>query len=549
MPISSTNPCSEQPLFAGRWEDKLIAESCNLGSINLTEFVEIETGIFRFVDLEQTVRIAIRFLDGIIDKNDYPIMFRCDQCGKSDGIISTGTNLTRKIGLGVCGFHDMLIKLGVPYDSDDAIEWAGRIMSLIQKISHEESEALGHLKGCYPLFNHVSSLPGIPQRRNLTTTTAAPPGTLSRLLNGHTYSTGIEPAYALSITSHIVDTIMKDPPHPLFVDAVQALNIGYDAKKAIIAEVERTGSCQHIKELPISIKKLFKIAKEIPVKYHIGIQAEFQKHIDSAISKTINFDEKATWKDVKDAYISAYENGLKSVAIYIDGSRTSQVLHAGEGMERFSIEELRIDELQSRSKVLDARNIRIRTACCKLWLTATEHDNQTLEIFKNTTGSGGCGSLQDGICVSNSVSIRFIDGLEEIYERYGIAAIEEIFKTYSLRGVLTKMLSEYLGKIHCKACIKTIERQAIQKASGSIMDDDAIVSALSCPHAISQALKLYQLNIYKQTKPVDDISDTISLNIPTRNVIDKLCPSCHIATVKVGNCYVCGNCGHSSCGG
>jgi ribonucleotide reductase alpha subunit len=294
--------CGEQPL--------LPYESCNLGSINLIKIID-ENNDINFDKLEGIVKIAVRFLDNVIDLNKYPLP-SIDKMTKSN----------RKIGLGVMGFADMLIKLGIPYNSPEALNLAEKIMKLIQEKGREESRALAKDRGIFPNFKG-SIYDNGPELRNATITTIAPTGTLSMIAS---CSSGIEPLFSLVYEKNVLDGRKFLEVHPEFLKV--AKQEGFYSEN-LMKQVMKSGSISEIQEIPQKIRDTFVTAHDVDPKTHINIQAAFQKYTDNAVSKTINFRHDATIKDVETAYKMAYESGCKGVTVYRDGSRGNQVMTVG----------------------------------------------------------------------------------------------------------------------------------------------------------------------------------------------------------------------------
>ncbi len=303
--IESTNPCGEQPL--------LPYESCNLGSINLSQMVKGEGK--KEIDwdkLGQTVDTAIHFLDNVIDVNKYPIPE-----------IDRVTKLTRKVGLGVMAFADLLMLLGVPYNSQEGVEIGQQIMEFIQRRAKEQSRRLAETRGAFPLFGESIYKDETPIR-NATVTTIAPTGTLSIIAG---VSGGVEPVFAFAFIRNVMDGDELIEVNPLLRRRLEERGIYSDElMKKVIAQ----GSLQHIDEIPQDIKDVFVCAHDVSPQWHIRMQAAFQKHTDNAVSKTVNFPHSATREDVDKVYRLAYELGCKGVTIYRDGSRGSQVLNIGK---------------------------------------------------------------------------------------------------------------------------------------------------------------------------------------------------------------------------
>jgi len=310
--IESTNPCGEQPL--------LPYESCNLGSINLSKMVKEKRSKFE-VDwdkLAQTTSDAVHFLDNVVDMNRYPL-----------SEIEAMTKGNRKIGLGIMGWADMLIRLGISYNSEKAIKLAQNLMSFISREAWQKSQELAGERGVFPNFkDSVFDKPDGLKVRNATCTTIAPTGTISIIAG---CSSGIEPLFAIAYTrKHILGGEELVEVNPLFEEI--AKKEGFYSKK-LMEEVVKVGSIKDIKEVPARIKKLFVTALDINWQWHVKMQAAFQKYVDNAVSKTINFPLTATLEDVKNAYLLAYQSGCKGVTIYRTESRKQQVLNIGAKSE------------------------------------------------------------------------------------------------------------------------------------------------------------------------------------------------------------------------
>ncbi|NAY91335.1 adenosylcobalamin-dependent ribonucleoside-diphosphate reductase [Muricauda sp. JGD-17] len=301
--IESTNPCGEVPL--------LDYESCNLGSLNLMKVLKKEDGkpIVDWAKLESLISVAIRFLDNVISTNHYVL----------PQIKKRSTN-NRKIGLGVMGWAELLISLGIPYDSDDAVRLGEQLMEFIKVKSYEASRALAKERGTFASWEQSIHYPHAPIR-NATCNSIAPTGTIS-VIAGTSYS--IEPLYALAFKRvGILENKTQMELNSIFVSEMKLLGLWNEKTKAKVLE---TGSVQHIKYIPVDVKRLFKTSMEIPWKYHLLHQKAFQKHTDNAVSKTINLPKTVSLKDVSKIYKMAWEYGLKGITIYRDGSKERQVL-------------------------------------------------------------------------------------------------------------------------------------------------------------------------------------------------------------------------------
>lgn len=298
--IESTNPCGEQPL--------LPYEACNLGSINLSKMVE--DGKINYKKLKKTVQMAVHFLDNVIDMSKFPIK-------KIEDMVKAN----RKIGLGIMGFADMLILMGVPYDTMEGIEVAQEVMEFINKESKTASVELAKKRGNFPNFKK-STYPGLGYEymRNATTTTIAPTGTISIICES---SGGIEPLFAISFIRNILDNTEMVEVNPLFEKI--AREQGFYSEE-LMRKIARRGTIQDLEEIPKEVRSVFTISHDISPEWHLRMQAAFQKHIDNAVSKTVNFPNQATTEEVEKVFMLAYKLGCKGVTIYRDGSRYNQVL-------------------------------------------------------------------------------------------------------------------------------------------------------------------------------------------------------------------------------
>lgn len=302
--IESTNPCGEQPL--------LPYESCNLGSINLSRF--IARGGVDFVRLGQVVHLAVRFLDNVIEVNHYPL----PEIGEM-------TRANRKIGLGVMGFAELLLRLGVPYDSEEALKKAREIMGFIQKEGHLASRQLAAERGPFPNYpGSVWEQSGGEPIRNATVTTVAPTGTIS-ILSGT--SSGIEPLFAISFMRNVLEGTKLLEVNPLFEEAaIRARCFSRD----LALEIAKTGTIAHLEHLPAELRRIFVTSMDIAPEWHVRMQAAFQEHTDNAVSKTVNLPQNATPGDVRNIFLLAYELGCKGITVYRYGCRSSQVLYVGD---------------------------------------------------------------------------------------------------------------------------------------------------------------------------------------------------------------------------
>lgn len=303
-PIESTNPCGEQPLYP--------FDACNLGSIFLGYFVK--DGQIDWDELSRVARLAVRFLDNVIEVNPYPL----------EQIRKTVFNL-RRIGLGVGGFSDMLVELGIKFDSEKALELAEKVMKFINDEALDEDRKLAQKRGPFPLFPISIYRDEIP-RRNSTVTTIAPTGTISIIAGA---SSGIEPMFAVAY-QHIVQDKHIDRKltfvEPRFVQIAKEKGFW---SEALMEKIGEHGVVRDIEEIPQEVRDIFGTAHEISPEWHIKVQSVFQKYTENAVSKTINLRHEATVEDVKKAYLLAWETGCKGITIFRDGSKNAQVLNLG----------------------------------------------------------------------------------------------------------------------------------------------------------------------------------------------------------------------------
>ena len=301
--IEATNPCGEQPL--------LPYESCTLGSIDISKFVAFRRGtaVIDYGRLSETIGRAVRFLDNVIDRNHYPLKE-----------IETATLQTRKIGLGVMGFADLLIALNIAYDSEAAIDQAAHLMAFVQSQAHEVSRQLALQRGLFPAYRGSRLEATHARRRNATVTTIAPTGTIS-LIAG--CSPGIEPLYGVQVVRRALDGLELTMLHPAFKRMIRAH--GLDPAK-FRADLSGNPSIRHITRIPEEVRRLFVTAHDVEYGQHVRMQAAFQRYSDSGVSKTINLPSTATKAEVAAAFLLAYRLGCKGLTVFRTGSREHQVL-------------------------------------------------------------------------------------------------------------------------------------------------------------------------------------------------------------------------------
>lgn len=326
--ISATNPCGEVPL--------LDYEACNLGSINLDRMVS--NGQIDWDRLRYTVRTATRMLDDVIDASTYPLPQITEMVRK-----------TRRIGLGILGFADMLFQIGVSYDSEEGVKTAEKVMEFINTESHKVSQELAEEKGEFPAWEGSDFHKQGIKMRNCALTSIAPTGTLSMLADT---SGGVEPNFAICYVknSHSLgETFVYVNRH---FEAIAKQRGFYS--KALMKKIVEQGTLQGLDEVPEDIQKVFVISHDIKPEWHIRMQGAFQKHVDNAISKTINFHNKATPKEVEEGYLLAWESGCKGCTVYRDGSRMNQVLNIKEVNKEKEEEQEKLETEEKQEEIKPA---------------------------------------------------------------------------------------------------------------------------------------------------------------------------------------------------
>ncbi len=403
--IESTNPCGEQPLLPN--------EACNLGSINLAQF--FDNGSIDFNKLQQTVEDSVEFLDDVINRSNFPLP-EIDKMVKSN----------RKIGLGIMGWSDLLYQMKIPYNSEEALELAKEIMEFIDYHSKKKSMTIAVKDGSFPNFkgslfdtngikreshklNWDSLLKDLSESgiRNATTTTIAPTGTISMILNT---SSGIEPQFSLVFVKNVMDGEKLLYVNPYFEKAVKDAGI---YSKELMEKVSDQGSIAHMDEIPDSLKKIFVTSHDISPQWHIKMQAAFQLYTDNAVSKTINFKQSAEKKDIQMAYELAYETGCKGVTVYRDGSRDNQVLNVGKKVKE--AENGNRVSPRERPVITSGITQRINTGCGNLYVTINSDNKGACEVFTQMGKVGGCASAQleaiarlTSLCLRSNVKLSSI---------------------------------------------------------------------------------------------------------------------------------------------
>lgn len=488
--VESTNPCGEQPL--------LPYESCNLGSINLSKVVG--DGGIDYSELSRIIKTAVHFLDNVIDMNNFPIEE-----------IKVMTRKNRKIGLGVMGFADMLIKLGIPYNSDNAVSIAEKVMKFIKDEAVTVSCELAEKRGVFPNYeDSVYNADGGPRLRNATLTTIAPTGTLSILAS---CSSGIEPLFALVYYKEVMDKDRLPEVNDEFKNIAKEMGF---YSEGLMKKVAKTGGIQGLDEVPEDIKRTFITSHDISPEWHMKIQGAFQKYTDNAVSKTINFPQEATIADVEKTYRLAYKLNCKGVTIYRDKSREEQVLNVGDAAPEAKGAKGQVKEKilpKPRPNIVRGTTTKMGTGCGNLYVTINEDDDgHPFEVFMQMGKAGGCAASQLE-AMGRLVSLAFRSGID-------VKAIVD-----QLRGIRCPSPSwEKGGRIF--SCSDAIAR---------------VIENLLCDKKESQKRSKKET---AQTS-FDNYAGKGSLKLGT---VVGVCPDCGGALRHVEGCMVCRACGYSKCG-
>ncbi len=468
--MESTNPCGEQPL--------LPYEACNLGSINLDRFYSptAEDGI-DWEGLREAVHLSVRFLDNVIDLSRYPLERITEMVHK-----------TRKIGLGVMGFADLLFQLRVAYDSHRGLQLGEKIMEFVQRESRSASRILAQERGPFPEYEHsIYARQNLGPYRNATTTTIAPTGTLSIIAG---CSSGIEPIFALSFTRQVLDgeRLLEVNPH-----LEEALKNTRSYSDKLMEDVAKKGSIKQMEHLDQDLRDVFVTAMDVPAQYHLKMQAAFQKYTDNAVSKTVNLPFDATQEDVWQIYWMAYEMGCKGVTVYRDGCRAEQVLSTQDGEKARQDRASGKKSIRERPEVVYGFTQKVKTGLGELYLTVNEVDGKPFEVFA-TIGRSGRSITAKAEAIGRLVSLALRSGID----------VKDVVK--QIKGI---------GGEH-----------PVFQKKGLL---------LSIPDAVGWVLE----NRYLQGHSFK--SDINGLNKPS-------CPECAAELLFQEGCFVCQACGYTKCG-
>jgi ribonucleoside-diphosphate reductase alpha chain len=330
-----------------------------------------------FEKLKRITQLSVRFLDNVIDLSTFPLPE-----------IEEMTKANRKIGLGVMGFADLLIKLGISYESLEGLEIAKKVMSFIHETALQASQELAKERGSFPNFPNSKFTEHYPMMRNATLTTLAPTGTISIIAG---CSSGIEPLFMLTYERRVLDDDILVEGYPFFVEIAKKLDF---YSPTLMEQVAVTGSISEIKEIPEEVKRIFVTAHDITPEAHVRMQAVFQgSGVDNAVSKTINFPNEATLNDIQEAYLLAYELGCKGITVYRSGSRTYDVLSKKGTNEKHGVisEPGETKKPRQRPNITQGITERVRVGCgTNLFITINQDEEGLTELFLSLGKSGGC---------------------------------------------------------------------------------------------------------------------------------------------------------------
>ncbi len=484
--INATNPCGEQPLFPG--------ESCLLGSVNFARMLKPgrDGHVVDWELLRDTVRLGVRFLDNLIDTAEYPLEF-----------IAEATRATRKVGLGYTGLHDLLIKTGLAYDSEDGRLFASTVFKAVQDAALAYSRDLADERGCFPEWEHSVFHPR-EKRRNAACITVAPTGSVTTIAGCEGY--GIEPIFAVAYTKDTDVAGSFEVFSPLFLEACEKHGVAHE----VMSEVARRGGCQGVEGVPAILARIFKGAQEISPRDHILMQAEVQKYVCNAVSKTINLPNSATIYDIETCYRQAYELGLKGITVFRDGCKQG-VVTVGRKKQEPAPGELGRGEIMPRPENAQGVTHRLDSGCGKIYLTVNYHPatGEILETFITTGSDGGCLIYTEATSRLISLAIRAGIGLEEI-----------IGQLQSTHACPSYQLARGRGR---------------QLSPGK-----------SCASAIAHKLVEIQAELARRCNGGETPAARPAGNPVPEDQPDR-CEVCGLRMNRAEGCYVCPHCGFAKC--
>jgi len=512
--IESTNPCGEQPL--------LPYESCDLGSINLDQMCKLENNGLASASqshrksalrceidwerLKEVTGLAVHFLDNLIDVNKFPLPE-----------IEKATKATRKIGLGVMGWSSLLIRLSIPYNSEEAVALAEKVMSFILDQANKKSLELGKTKGVFPAFKGsiYDRKDGTTRMRNATLTTIAPTGTISIIAGP--CSSGIEPLFALSYHRSVMDNDKLVEVEPLFEQV--ARERGFYSSQ-LMEKIAQSASIKDIKEIPEDVRRIFVTSHDIAPEWHVRMQAAFQKYVHNATSKTINFPHEATIEEVRKSYVLAFDSNCKGITIYRDRSREEQVLNVGkpkEKQEAKGMYEIKKEIApRPRPEVIIGTTTKVSTGCGNLYVTINiDEDGKPFELFTQMGKAGGCAASQLE-ATGRLVSLAFRANIE----------VKSIIE--QLRNIRCPSPSWEKGQriFSCADAIARVVERRLMNAQTAAL---ATAESMTIPMKHSHDDQLQSADLDEQV-----------------NIVG-MCPDCGSALRHEEGCVKCHGCGYSKC--
>jgi len=520
--ITATNPCGEQPLLPN--------ESCNLGSIDVAKFLETdEAGLtdLNWDRLGQTIRTATRMLDNVIDANKYAVE-----------AIETMTQSTRKLGLGLMGFADMLVQLGIPYDTEEAVELGRKLMAFIRDNADQESMAMAEERGAFPAWHDSEAAKrGDKPYRNACRLTVAPTGTISMIAGA---SSGIEPIFALAFRKQNI----LEGKTLFYVDK----NFERISKERgfysedLLEHLSDGGSLQDRDDVPDDVKRLFHVASDISPRDHVLMQAAFQESTDAGISKTVNFPNEATVEDVEDAYLLAWETACKGITVYRAGSRDKEVLTAGTTDSAQSVDDSDANTIgipqyitpSERPAMLNGITRRVRTGRGNLFVTVNmASDGRPFEVFATHGKAGGNdAAMAEAVSRMASLSLRSgIDPVDVSEQLRGITDVPAWDEGEMIRSV-PDAIASVLDRINAEAAaLPAQDELAESESSQAGMFNAPTPKELGMPTA--------------QAVPMMGQEEKVA--VPVGAMTGELCPECSSTVAHVEGCLKCFSCGYSKC--
>lgn len=473
--IAATNPCGEQPL--------LPYGSCNLGSINVSNFFIADEKTVDWDRLKSVVSDCVLFLDNVIEVGKYPIKK-----------IHEMARANRNIGLGVMGFADLLYRMGIPYDSDEGVTFGKKLMAFIHSNAQEASKKLAEERGSFP--NIDKSIYTYPMR-NSNVTTVAPTGTIGMLAEA---SGGIEPNFALVYVKHVMDDKKLQYVNPILEETLKERGI---YSEELMEKIKLEGKLSNIAEIPEDIKKVFVTAQEIDPYYHVAMQSAFQEFVDSSISKTVNFDNSATQDDIKNAYLQAYDSACKGITVYRDGCRPYQVLNTGTktNEDRKAEQAEDVHKPKVRPDIMEGKTYKVNTGEGIMYVTVNTIDGKPFELFASIGKAGGNAAAQSE-AISRMVSLALRSDID----------------------------------------INVIVKQLLGIGSPNTVWHNGEV-ILSTPDAIGKILKKYYVDPAKNEAKAEAKKEEPK-SATRRGVI---CPKCNGSMSMQEGCMTCPTCGYSKC--